>query len=221
MATTDLELHEDVLEELALDPRVDADDIAVAVSGGIVTLMGTVPSLLQKWEAEAAVKRVKGVRAIANDVQVELPGLHIRNDSDIARSVEMRLSSNQLIPSSVQTVVSNGHVTLSGTVHWHYQLEEAALEVFRTEGVMGLTNLIVVESELAPRVDDVERRIHGELQRTADCDAKRVHVAVERGTVRLSGSVRTWLEHDKAVQAAWSVPGVRTVDDLIAVEPER
>ncbi|MDE2483280.1 MAG: BON domain-containing protein [bacterium] len=221
MAMTDIELHEDVLEELALDPRLDADDIAIGVRGGVVTLMGNVPSLLQKWEAEAAVKRVNGVRAIANELQVELPGMHVRDDADIARSVEMRLSSNQLIPNGVQAVVSNGHVTLSGNVHWHYQLEEAALEVFRTEGVKGLTNLIVVESDAAPSPDDVQRRIHGELQRAADLDAKRVHVAVERGTVRLSGSVRTWLEHDKAVQAAWSVAGVRSVDDLIAVEPER
>lgn len=215
----DLDLHERVLEELAFDPRVEASDIAVAVSDGIVTLTGTVPSLTQKWGVQEAVKRVRGVRGIADELAVELPGTHVRSDADLVRAIQQRLASNMFVPHNVQVVVHDGHATLSGEVNWHYQLEEAVLEVYRVKGITGLTNLLTVRNEARNTVDDVRRKIHSELQRTADVDANAIDVTVHDDTVILGGSVRTWLERDKAVQAAWSLPGVFHVDNRIAIAP--
>jgi osmotically-inducible protein OsmY len=215
-----LALQEDIVEELAFDPRIVADDIAVATKAGIVTLRGSVPSLRQKWAAEEAVKRVRGVRGVADELLVDLPASHVRNDTDIAVAIQHRFSSNGVVPADVQFVVRDGHVTVSGTVQWYYQAHEVAHEAGRVKGVLGVTNHITIEKidqVDAVNTSEVRRKIHGLLQRAADLDANCISVAVKDGTVTLSGTVRTWLEHDKAVQAAWSVPGVSRVDNCIAI----
>ena len=219
MTTKSLDLKEEVIEELAFDPRIAADDIAVTVQDGIVTLRGTVPSFNQKWEAEDAVKRVRGVRGIADELTVDLPGTHARTDTDIALAIEHRFASNTIVPHGIKFVVKDGHVTLSGEVTWYYQSQEAAYEARRVVGVRDVTNSIVVKPETFLSVDEVKRKIHGELQRMADFDAKGIGVAIAGGTVTLTGNVRTWVERDKAAQAAWNLPGVTRVDNFIGVTP--
>ena len=217
MTTDQLSLQEEIIEELAFDPRIDADDIAVALHEGIVTLRGSVPSLSQKRAVEKTVKSVRGIRGLVDELVVDLPEAHVRNDTDIALAIEHRFSSNGVIPAGIQYVVASGHVTISGVVQWYYQAHEAAREAGCVTGVTGVTNDITVKNLDAVNVDEVRRRIHSSLQRAADLDANCIDVVIEGGTVTLSGTVRTWLERDKAAQAAWSIPGVSRVDNFIEI----
>ncbi|HVA26551.1 MAG TPA: BON domain-containing protein [Candidatus Baltobacteraceae bacterium] len=219
MSTKSLDLQEEVIEELAYDPRIAADDIAVTIKEGIVTLRGTVPTFNQKWEAEDAVKRIRGIRGIADELSVDLPSTHVRTDTDIALAIERRFASNTIVPNNVKFVVKDGRVTLSGEVPWYYQAQEAAYEARRVIGVRDVSNNITVKPVTSLKSDEIKRKIHSELQRMADLDAKSINVAVSDGTVTLSGSVRTWTERDKATQAAWSFPGVLRVENLIGIKP--
>lgn len=219
MSTTSLDLQEEVIEELAYDPRITANDIAVTVTEGVVTLRGSVPSFNQKWEAEDAVKRVRGVRGIADDLVVDLPAMHVRTDSDLALAIERRFASSFIIPSDVKFIVRDGHVALCGEVPWYYQCQEAAYEARRVVGVQDVANLIMVKSATTLTNDEIKRKIHAEFERMADLDAKGLSVAVFDGTVTLSGNVRTWLEKEKAGQAAWSLPGVTRINNFIGINP--
>jgi osmotically-inducible protein OsmY len=217
MTTDQLNLQEDIIEELAFDPRIAADDIAVATRAGVVTLRGTVPSLSQKRAVEKAVKGIRGVRGIVDELLVDLPASHVRNDTDIGLDIKHRLVSNGVVPADIQFVVQNGHVTVSGVAQWYYQAHEVAHEAGSVTGVLGVTNDITVKSPDTVNVAEVRRRIHSALQRSADLDANCISVVVDGATVTLSGTVRTWLEHDKAAQAAWSIPGVSHVENLISI----
>lgn len=147
--TNDLDLHENVLEQLTMDPRVDAGDVAIGVRDGVVTLSGTVSNLMKKWDIEAAVKRVRGVRAIANEITVEVAGVHQRTDADIARAIQERLTSSVYGLGDLQVVVQDGQVALNGEVGWHYQRDEAVLEALRVFGVKNITTTIAVKNEFA------------------------------------------------------------------------
>lgn len=215
MIKIDAQLHSDIAEELALDPSLDATRIAIAVSDGIVTLTGTVPSYWQKIEAENAVKRVTGVKGVANDLTVELPSEHRRDDTDIARVATDMLSWHSDLPQTIQVSVSNGWITLSGTVDWQFQKEEAERAVKYLTGAKGVINNLVIKS--APKVADVRERIRKELERTVDQEANRITIETSDGRVTLKGVVHSWTELDAARRAAWSVPGVTTVDNNLVV----
>jgi osmotically-inducible protein OsmY len=219
MTTKSLDLQEEVIEELAFDPRVNANDVAVSVNEGIVTLRGTVPSFSQKWEAEDAAKRVRGVCGVADELVVDLPSGHVRSDTDIALAIEHRFASNASVPPSVKFVVKDGSVTLSGEVPWYYQLQEAAFEARRVVGVKSVANVITVKPGTTLTNDEIKRKIQSEYHRLADLDAKAVNVSVFDGTVTLSGNVRSWFEKEKAAQAAWSLPGVTHVNNFIGISP--
>ncbi|MBV8498805.1 MAG: BON domain-containing protein [Candidatus Eremiobacteraeota bacterium] len=216
---TTLGLQEDVIEQLAFDPRVGSDDIAVAVKEGVVTLHGRVTSLPQKWLVEAVVKRVKGVRALVDELVVDLPARHVRNDTGIGLSIERRFETNSIVPRGITLIVRDCYVTLQGEAEWHYQAQEAASEARRVTGVKGVANAIVIKGAVRPDPAEVTRQIHAALQRLADMDAKNVYVTVSDSCVKLSGTARSWAEHDNATQAAWSVPGVTHVDNAISVHP--
>jgi osmotically-inducible protein OsmY len=210
----DAQLHADIADEITSDPSLDASRIAVAVHDGIVTLTGTVPSYWQKIEAEQAAKRVMGVKAVANDLTVELPSEHERNDTDIARAAADVLAWHSDLPKTIQLSVSNGWITLSGTVDWQHQKEEAERAVRYLTGVKGVVNNIAIKA--APKVADVRERIRKELERTVDQEANRINVETTNGKVVLRGTVHSWAELDAARRAAWSVPGVTAVEnDLI------
>ena len=212
---SDAQLHADVAEELNTDPSLDARRIAVAVHDGTVTLTGTVPSYWQKVEAEAAVKRVTGVKAVANELKVELAALHRRDDSDIAESAARALSWHSDLPDSIKVTVSNGWLTLSGEVEWQFQKVEAERAVKYLSGVVGVTNNITIKSR--PKVSDVRDRIRRELERTVDQEANRIEIETHDGTVVLHGTVHSWPELDAARRAAWSVPGVLSVENRLVV----
>ena len=217
MAKNDSDLQHDVIDELDFEPTVDASRIGVAARDGIVTLTGSVPSFSDKIAAEAAAKRVAGVHGIADELRVDLAGMHQRDDTDIATAAVNTLGWDVNVPKDRITVkVSNGYVTLEGEVEWQYQKDRARTLTQNLVGVRGVTNNITVKPK-AVRTYDVKTKIHEAFERQAEIDANRVDIETEDGKVTLRGTVHSWTEHDAASHAAYSVPGVKTVDNLTRV----
>jgi osmotically-inducible protein OsmY len=216
---TDEEIQHDVVEELKWDARVQPNDIAVGVKAGIVTLSGWVDSYTRKWAAEDAALRVRGVHAVANDIEVRLPIDAERTDKDLAAAALYALEWDAGVPlDRVQVAVSSGWVTLNGEVDWQYQREDAERAVRRLTGVRGVMNLITVKSSAtAPSPADLKRRIEEALVRTAALDAQRITVEVDGSNIILKGTVHSWAEKKEAQRIAWSAPGVTAVENQIAV----
>lgn len=213
--TKDLALKKFVEDELNWIPFVDAADIGVAVEDGVVTLSGHVPSYSQKRSVEKAVKQIKGVRGIAQNLEVRYfnEGVH---DDEVARRVLNTLNWSVSVPKDVKVTVSNGMVTLTGRVDWQYQKEAAERSIAHLRGVRGVTNELAISPHVEPQ--DVKKRIEKALERQSEIEASRIHVTVDGSTVRLDGKVRAWSERDIAERAAWAAPGVRMVDDRMTVE---
>lgn len=213
----DIDLRKDVVEELEWDPSIDARTIGVAVEDGIVALTGHVESYAAKTTAERIVKRVHGVTGVANDVEVKLASGAARDDIDIARSAVNALEWNVSVPKNVVKVtVTKGWVTLDGNVEWYYQKRAAEEAVLYLAGVRGVTNSIAVTSKPV-HVEDVKGKIEAALKRNAEIDAKKIAVRASDGKVTLTGTVRSFIERQDAVSAAWSAPGVTNVVDEIRV----
>jgi osmotically-inducible protein OsmY len=210
---SDKELRQLVIDELEYEPSIDATDIGVAAENGVVTLSGHVADYAQKTAAERAVWRVKGVRGLAQEIEVRLSGDKKHNDDEIAQRALSILAWNTTIPSSgIRVQVSGGWVTLSGSVSWNFQRRAAENEVRKLGGVMGVTNDIQLATEV--QAGDLKRRIQEALKRHAEVEAGAVRVDVRgNGTVRIDGHVDNWSEMQAVERAVWSAPGVRVVED--------
>lgn len=215
---TDRELQENVQSALDWEPSVDAADIGVTVENGIVTLRGDIKTYSEKAAAERVALRVYGVKAVANDLSVRLGTELKRTDTEIAQAAVNVLKWNSRLPADQITVaVGNGWVTLKGIVDWNYQRDMAAKTVRDLTGVVGLSNGITVRSHVS--VADVQSKIQAALKRSAEVDARRINVTATDGNVVLSGNVRSWAEREEARHAAWAAPGVRHVEDRMAIVP--
>jgi osmotically-inducible protein OsmY len=215
---SDSDIERDVKEELKWDPDLDATDIAVSVTKGVVTLTGFVKSYMDKYEAEAAAKRVAGVVAVANDIEVRIPSVDERPDPEIARDAVAAIKSQLPISSEkIKVVVKNGWITLEGEVEWQYQRTTAENAVRRTKGVKGVINSIQLKPHTEPT--EIKRKIQEAFRRNAEVDANRITVEADGGVVTLKGTVRSWIEREEAERAAWAAPGVTKVIDQIVVSP--
>lgn len=213
---TDIEIKRRVDEELRWEPRVDAANIGIAVEDGVVTLTGSVDSWAEKWAAEHAAKRVTGVAAIVEHIEVRLPVHAQRTDADIARAAANALTWNTWVPADcVKVKVEEGWVNLEGGVAAQHQ-KRAAEEAVRTlTGVRGVTNLIDISP--AVRAGDVKESIRLAFERSASLDLGKIEVDVEGDTVSLHGTVRSLAEREDAEDAAWSAPGIADVNNLLVV----
>jgi osmotically-inducible protein OsmY len=213
---TDLRLRQDVLDELEFEPSVNAAGIGVAVDDGVVTLTGHVSTYAEKLAAERAAKRVSGVRAVAQEITVRFAHEKRLSDDEIAKRVLNILRWDVSVPDNVKVTVENGLVTLSGEVDWHYQKVAAEAAIQKLAGIAGVSNIIKLKQPTV-KVSDIKTKIENALKRNAEVEAGGISVTVSDGKVTLNGKVDSWNEWQAVASAAWSAPGVQTVDDRLIV----
>jgi osmotically-inducible protein OsmY len=215
---TDTELQKDVMDQLKWEPTIKAAEIGVGVRDGVVTLSGYVDSFYKKGVAERAAARVFGVKAVAEEILVRLPGSLKRSDEAIARAAANTLEWNVAVPHDrVKVQVQDGLVILSGEVDWWYQKDAAEDAVRKLVGVVLVSNQITIRPAVKPQ--DVKDKIESAFQRNALLDARRVRVETRAGKVILRGSVRNWAERDQVEWAAWAAPGVSAVENHVIILP--
>ena len=214
---TDIFLRQQIIDELDFDPQVSPAHIGVIVDDGVVTLAGHVTDYAEKLAAEAAVRRIKGVRAVADELQVRVPNHKRTADDEIAKRVADMFEWDARIPKDdIKITVQNGWVCLNGEVAWNFQRTEAQTQVAKLSGVVGLVNNIEVRSR--PPIGDIREHIEDAFQRNAAIDADAIAINVEDdGKVRLEGTIHSWPERTAAENAVWSVPGVTRLESNLKI----
>ena len=213
---SDRTLKQAVEDELSWEPSINSGHIGVTAENGVVTLTGHVGSYIEKLNAERAARRVKGVRAIAQEIEIRLPNEKKTSDDQIAKRALDIIAWDSTIPKDkLQIKVEGGFVTLSGQVDWHYQRTDAEFSVRKLEGIKGLSNQIQVKPRA--QASDVKNLIESALKRNAELEAGSIKVSVLNGRVTLDGKVKAWYERELAERMAWSAPGVVSVEDHINI----
>ena len=215
MNKTDSQLKIDIETELRWDPKLNAAQIGVTVDKGAVSLLGTVDTYAEKWAAEAATKRVCGVRTLAQDLGVKLLAEHKRNDTEIATAIQSALQWDVYIPSTITATVQQGMVTLSGVCTWNYEREAAERSIRYLTGVVSVYNGVTIKP--ATSAAAVKEKVVAALQRQATADASSIHIDTSGGKVTLSGNASSWRTIEDAAHAAWAAPGVTEVVDEITI----
>ncbi len=214
---TDKQLREDILDELVFEPSIVATHIGVVVENGVVTLSGHVSSNAEKLAAEKAVRRIKGVRAIAQEIEVRYAFEKKTADDQIAKRCLDILDWGTLIPQGkIQLTVHDGYVTMAGEVGWWYQRKAAEDSIRKLSGVAGVTNNISIKPHVQP--SDVKQKIENALKRSAEVEAQGIKVSVMKGgDITLEGKVHNWRERSAVETAAWSAPGVNLVENHLTI----
>lgn len=213
---TDSQIKHDVEDELSWDPRITNSEIGVAVKDGVVTMSGFVASYAQRMAAEQAAERVSGVRALAEELSVKLPGSSDLSDTDIAHRAVNALKWDIEVPDSkIKVRVDKGWIILEGEVDWQFERHATERAVRYLMGVKGVTNQIHIASHVSTY--DVSKRIKAALGRSSNTDAAMIEVEASGGRVTLRGNVHSWTERADAERAAWGAIGVTNVDDRLTV----
>ncbi|MCF4998411.1 BON domain-containing protein [Pseudomonas syringae] len=213
----DLALRRTILDELEFQPNIDAAAIGVTIENGVIGLTGHVKTYAEKIAAERVVKRVKGVRAVAEDIEVRVPTEFDVGDEAIASRCLKVIQWNSAVPDEHLLIkVQQGWVTLEGEVEWQFQKEAAQGAVRHLAGVTGINNMLQVKPKDSP--DDIQRQIETALARNAELDASKIRVTVQGRTVKLEGFVHLWLERKAIEKAAWAVPGVCHVENYVLLD---
>jgi osmotically-inducible protein OsmY len=216
---TDMEIQKDVMDELKWEPFLNWAEIGVAVKNGIVTLSGIVNSYATKITAEKAAKRVEGVKAVAEEIEIKLLQSDLRDDAEIAEAVLNTIKWYATVNGDgIKVKVENGWVTLEGEVEWIFEKNIVANTIENLLGVRGITNLIKIAPRVAP--NEVKRKINAAFHRSANVDAKGISITTEGNKVILTGKVRTYDEKLSASSAASAAPGVTEVVNKLEVERE-
>jgi len=224
---TDSEIQKDVMDELKWEPLLNYTEIGVAVKNGIVTLSGTIDTFGKKVLAEKAAKRVAGVKAVAEDIQVKILTNDKRNDTEIAEAVLNSLKWNYSVKEEkIKVTVEDGWVTLEGEVEWAFQRNAIRLMIEDLVGVVGISNNIKIMPEYPSKIisslsaSEVKRKISSAFQRSATVDSEKIYIGVEGSKVILAGKVRSYVERKDAENAAWLAPGVKSVENRLVIDPE-
>ena len=216
---TDSQIKMDVLNELKWDSRVDETDVGVQVREGVVTLVGTVDVYAKKIAARESAHRVHGVLDVVDELQVKIPGIGARTDTDVARAVREALEWDAFVPDEdVKSTVSLGIVTLQGAVQSWSQRADAERAVRGLTGVRGVINQITVTAKPIDSIK-IKNEIEEALQRQAEREARRIGISVKDGVVTLTGRIRSWAEKNAVDRVVGFAPGVRRVDDRLIVDP--
>lgn len=213
----DSQIQKDVMDELKWDPQLNAAAIGVAVKDGIVTLSGSVDSYAKKLAAEKDAKKVSGVRAIAEDIQIGVSPSSRKSDTEIANAVLDALKWHAGVrDEKINVNVENGIVRLEGEVEWEYERANAKKAIENLDGVRSIVNLLAIKPKFS--TTDIQQKIGAAFQRNAAIDAGKIKVEVSGSRVTLRGTVRSFAEKEDAEIAAWNAPGVVSVTSFLQVE---
>jgi len=219
IAKSDEQIKQEVLRELKLDTRVDEGEIGLVVTKGVVTLMGATASYVKKLAAQEAAHRVAGVRDVANDIKVKVPGSLARTDTEIAQAVRRALEWDVLVPDErIQSTVADGWVTLEGTVELLRERDDAERAIRHLAGVRGVINKIMAAGTRVD-ADRVRRQIEEALERRAQREVRHMEITVKEGEVTVAGKVDSWSEKQAVLGVVGHIPGVRTVHDSLEIDP--
>lgn len=212
---TDSQIQQDVINEIKWDPSVTSTQVSVTANDGIVTLRGSVPHYFEKSKAEDAAQRVGGVRAVADEIEVNLMGSYNRSDEQIAESALSALQWSYSVPNGIKVTVEKGWITLNGEAEWDYQRNAAKNAVSQLMGVCGVTNYISIKTKVLPA--DIKKRIEESLKRSAEAEGRKISVSVDGYKATLTGNVHSFSELETARLAAWMAPGIMTVENNLKI----
>jgi len=216
---TDLEIQKDVMEELEWAPILTAGEIGVSAKNGVITLSGTVDSYLKKIIAEKAAKRVAGVKAVAEDIEVKYKDGFLKNDTEIAEAILRTLKWHSAVDEEkIMVKVESGIVTLEGEVEWEYQRNSVVAQIENLIGVTGIINKIKIKPVIPSK--EIKKKISDALYRSATVDSEKINIEVSGHKVILKGKVRSWAEKNDAESAVWAAPGVNDVDNKLEIVGE-
>jgi osmotically-inducible protein OsmY len=214
---SDSQIQKDVMEQLKWEPFLNASEIGVAVKNGVVTLSGNVDSYSKKVAAENAVKKIAGVKAIAEDIQIGVSPAYSKSDTEIAEAVINALKWHSAVQEEkIKIKVENGNVRLDGEVEWEYQRTSVRSAIEHLAGVRSVINLIAVTPKVKPT--DIQQKISSAFHRSATIDAGKITADVTGTKVTLRGKVRSFAEKQDAENAAWNAPGVTIVESGLEIE---
>lgn len=215
----DIEIQKNVVEEIKCIPLINANEIGVIVKNGIVTLSGTTDSYPKKVAIEKAVKKVKGVKGIAEDIEVNLTNSFKKTDSEIAQIIMNALEwQSSAQTDEVRILVEDGWVTVEGSVNWDFERKSVTKVIENIVGVKGINNNLKIINK--PTSADIKNKILASFIRNASIDASKIEITTEGSKVTLSGSVNTWDEYEEAERSAWSTPGVSVIENQLEFEDD-